>query len=205
MAEIKINDYVSGFAAVTEEESNKVYNTIRYCLCFSIDKEITINFDLIQQVSRDFLKNTFGKIYDEFDFDMLMDRLNIINIKSDVQANLNDIINWRMREKKRKSFYKVYISGKIDGLTEEECHLLFNKAADAAREMFSDKEVYIVNPFEQPRIQSCWADYIIRDLIMLKECDCILMMPNSKDSYGAKIELLFAEKLGLNIIELPNL
>ena len=53
-----------------------------------------------------------------------------------------------------------------------------------------------------PKIQSCWEDYIIRDLILLKECNVIAMLPNWSNSYGARIERLFAEKKNIEIIDL---
>lgn len=99
----------------------------------------------------------------------------------------------------------VYLSGKIDGLNSIECKEAFDEAAYQVINMLSEEgydDIEIINPERMPKIQKCWEDYIIRDLILLKECNVIAMLPNWKDSYGAKIERLFAEKKNIKIIEL---
>ena len=96
---------------------------------------------------------------------------------------------------------KIYLSGQIDGLLPQECTRLFNDAAIIVREKYGEDST-IINPYELPDVQNCWADYMIRDLIILKDCNVIAMLPNWVNSYGAKIERLFAEKIGLDVVEL---
>ena len=96
---------------------------------------------------------------------------------------------------------KIYLSGQIDGLSHNECSRLFNEAAGTVRDKYGEDST-IINPYELPNVQNSWADYMIRDLIILKDCKVIAMLPNWVNSYGAKIERLFAEKIGLEVVEL---
>lgn len=96
---------------------------------------------------------------------------------------------------------KIYLSGQIDGLLAQECTSLFNEAAVTVREKYGEDST-IINPYDLPDIQNSWADYMVRDLIILKDCNVIAMLPNWVNSYGAKIERLFAEKIGLEVVEL---
>lgn len=94
---------------------------------------------------------------------------------------------------------KVYLSGKIAGLTEDEYRENFAQAAIAALDFFPDEQVTIVNPTTLPAIHNSWADYMIRDLMLLKDCDAIVMLTNWPDSIGARTEHTFAEGLGIDI------
>lgn len=99
----------------------------------------------------------------------------------------------------------VYLSGQIDGLNYAECKSAFEDASNKVIEILTERgctDIEIINPEQMPKIQSCWEDYIIRDLILLKECNVIAMLPNWKNSYGARIERLFAEKKNIEIIDL---
>lgn len=94
---------------------------------------------------------------------------------------------------------KVYLSGKIAGLTEDEYRENFAQAAIAALDFFPDEQVTIVNPASLPAIHNSWADYMIRDLMLLKDCDAIVMLTNWPDSIVASTEHAFAEGLGIEI------
>lgn len=96
---------------------------------------------------------------------------------------------------------KIYLSGQIDGLTAEECIRNFEEAAEIAKEVYGEDSV-IINPYLLPRIHKTWADYIIRDLVILKDCDVIVMLSNWVNSSGAKVERIFAEKMGLSVFEI---
>lgn len=103
---------------------------------------------------------------------------------------------------------KVYLSGKIAGLPEEEYKQNFAQAAMDALAFFPDEQVTIVNPATLPAIHNSWEDYLIRDLMLLKDCDAIVMLPNWKDSKGAIAEHAFAEGMGIEIhylVLLPEL
>lgn len=79
---------------------------------------------------------------------------------------------------------KIYISGKITGLTPEEAFNLFNNAA-------------MTIPHDHDKT---WLNYMRNDLKALLDCDAVFMLYNWKDSKGAKVEHDLAESLGLEII-----
>ena len=98
---------------------------------------------------------------------------------------------------------KVYLSGKINGLGEDEYRANFAQAAMDALAFFPDEQVTIVNPATLPAIHNTWADYLIRDLMLLKDCDAIVMLPNWMQSKGAMTEHAFAVGMGIEIEYLP--
>lgn len=99
---------------------------------------------------------------------------------------------------------KVYLSGKIAGLPEEEYRDNFAQASIAALDFFPGEQVTIVNPAELPAIHNSWADYLLRDLMLLKDCDAIVMLPNWMQSKGAMTEHAFACGMGIDIFYLPK-
>lgn len=50
-----------------------------------------------------------------------------------------------------------------------------------------------------------WKEYIDIDLELLKRCDAIVLLKGWENSHGCRIELKFAEALGLEIIKLEDL
>lgn len=91
---------------------------------------------------------------------------------------------------------KIYLSGKISGL--ENYKEKFAEAAVKARDLF-DEEVEILNPAELPIVGKEWADFMIRDLMFLKDCDAIVMLDNWEYSVGANVEHFFAKGCGIEI------
>lgn len=95
---------------------------------------------------------------------------------------------------------KIYISGKMRGLPEEESRKKFEAAHQYLIELGHD----VVNPWdsEGEKNEKCkdWDDYILYDLQILKTCDAIFMLSNWQDSDGAKCEHAFARGRGIEII-----
>lgn len=95
---------------------------------------------------------------------------------------------------------KVYISGKMRGLSEEESRMLFRAAEQYLIGLGHD----VINPWdsESDKEQQCkeWEDYILYDLQILKTCDAIFMLSNWQDSDGAKCEHAFASGRHMEII-----
>ena len=87
---------------------------------------------------------------------------------------------------------KVYISGKMRGMTEEESRSKFKEAELHLKALGCE----VVNPWdtEQEKKKHCkqWGDYILFDLKILSECDSIYMLDNWQDSWGAKCEHAYA-------------
>ena len=112
---------------------------------------------------------------------------------------------------------KVYISGQISGLSQEEYHTNFG-LAEAYLESIDHKPV---NPL---KIMACETEecapsdskkedgsylhdygcYMKFDILALLDCDAIMMLPNWENSRGAQVELAVAEACGLEIFWYNN-
>lgn len=87
---------------------------------------------------------------------------------------------------------KIYISGKISDLTENEVAEKFKKAADIIRakghEPVSPPE--FVTHYEGKK----WEDYMINECLpQLAKCDAILLLEDASESNGAMCEYWFAQ------------
>lgn len=102
---------------------------------------------------------------------------------------------------------RIYLSGAVTSLGIEKALKVFSAYEDKVNKyaMFSDfdsttlkykkDDVKAVNPLKEVPYKKgrSWFGYMIRDLKVLKSCDGIFMLPNYKESLGAKIELFFAK------------
>ena len=92
---------------------------------------------------------------------------------------------------------RIFISGKITGLDSYMEH--FDKAEKLLKEMGGD----VINP---AALMKDFPDGMPHEFYMniaiplLKECDCIYMLSNWKDSQGAREEFDFAKQNGINIM-----
>lgn len=97
---------------------------------------------------------------------------------------------------------KAYISGKISGLEKEEFETLFSKASQLAIKM----GYMPVNPVELKHDHDLtWENYMKIDIAELLTCHHMIMLPNWKESKGAKIEHDLGKELGLKIIYLTSI
>ncbi|QEM40881.1 MAG: hypothetical protein [Phage AS32] len=106
---------------------------------------------------------------------------------------------------------KVYLSGPITGLSQEQYYELFQIGANQVREL----ECEPVNPLE---VEPCadpacgqgqkkddgtqlhaWACYLRYDIIAMLNCEAILMLPGWQKSRGANFERDVAIKCGLQV------
>lgn len=102
-------------------------------------------------------------------------------------------------------YKKIYLSGKITGLTYEEALAIFEtaekEALKIAKEVVNPMKLDfgMFNPSDPNNIT--WGEYMVRDLhsIMNEGVDSIYMIENWKDSKGANIELFVAQQMGLAI------
>lgn len=90
---------------------------------------------------------------------------------------------------------KVFISGKMSGLTEEESKLCFSNAEERLKRDGYD----VVNPWDIP-VPSEYADQLLESLHVLAQCDAIYMLHNWDDSNGSQCEYYFAKGSGMEII-----
>lgn len=102
----------------------------------------------------------------------------------------------RKRALALRKLVKIYISGPISGLEYNDAFFRFAYADGCIRYLGHTP----VNPMFNG-LTSCapWADHMMRDLELLRECDAIVMLDGWDNSVGCKIEKLFAEKLGLKV------
>lgn len=92
---------------------------------------------------------------------------------------------------------KVYISGKISGLEEEEYRARFGAAEGRLKAAGHS----VMNPaWMKSQSDFAWMDYIYIALAMLDVCDAVYMLSNWKDSRGAKIEHAYAKGQGKKIM-----
>ena len=102
-----------------------------------------------------------------------------------------------VKDKKKK----VYLSGQITGLSEEEYKKNFNEAELYLTGLGFD----VVNPVSYTPIPNgSWTDYMRRDIKLLMDCDYIYMLDNWTESTGAKAEFRLAVEIGIERLKLDT-
>ena len=92
---------------------------------------------------------------------------------------------------------KIYIAGKVTGLSIAECTMNFGTAQIAIEKLGHEA----VNPLEVVNDWKCPWDLAMRKcIIALMDCDIILMLDNYTSSPGAKVELELAKALNMPIV-----
>jgi hypothetical protein len=100
---------------------------------------------------------------------------------------------------------RIYISGKITGLDKEVAAYKFRRAE---QELSFEDNVEIINPLVKAEIilrdrgneSPTWDDYMEVCFELLKDCDCIYMLRNYKDSQGALLEFEYAKNNNIKVI-----
>lgn len=126
-----------------------------------------------------------------------------------------EVIEWYNEEQRKyvAAHYRLVAANrrrKRAELALKKCRLALRKESDNrlgfevqaamdALAFFPGEQVTIVNLATLPAIHNTWADYLIRDLMLLKDCDAIVMLPNWMQSKGAMTEHAFAEGMGIEI------
>lgn len=97
---------------------------------------------------------------------------------------------------------KIYLSGKVSGENYEEVRQEFA----AVQEMLEEVGHEVFNPLDFNEelhggdTSLPWQEYMLPLLPHIAECDIIYLMDGWRDSYGAQIERLWAERCGLEVI-----
>ena len=101
---------------------------------------------------------------------------------------------------------KVYISGKMTGLSEEKIWDNFRKVETflAKHGHYGDEKIEsVMNPAVTYAMQKfnafSYEDWLHVDFAMLDACDAVALLPNWKDSMGAKREIAYAYKHGKEV------
>jgi hypothetical protein len=106
---------------------------------------------------------------------------------------------------------KIYISGKISGLSESEYTANFRNTEKHVKEKYKRKVTFKISGggghmatfYQKPKVVNPlnikpflgiknWHCYMIPDIYNLLKCDAIYMMDNWSQSRGARIELAIA-------------
>lgn len=99
---------------------------------------------------------------------------------------------------------KIYISGKISGLTTEEALNNFERAEKYlyANQSYAENGfVDLVNPMKlEHNHDKSWVEFMKEDIGALLTCDAIYLLKNWGDSKGARIERAIALELGITIL-----
>ena len=99
---------------------------------------------------------------------------------------------------------RVYLSGKITGLSREEYTRNFQKA----EQLYKSAGFEVVNPVKigeallQLHPEATYEDFMLRDLEALQSCTHIALIAGWESSPGAQREKAEAERLGLEVMRL---
>ena len=94
---------------------------------------------------------------------------------------------------------KIYIAGPITG-REEAARKQFADTAMQIREAFPD--IDIVNPFELDHDHDKdWESYMSVCIKELMTCNTLYLLPGWTDSPGARIEVMIASRMGMDLID----
>ncbi len=91
---------------------------------------------------------------------------------------------------------RVYISGKMNGLSKEAYRGKFKKAQKDLIKMGHKP----INPARLDVYDLEYKDFLAIDAILIKSCEAIYMLDNWEDSAGALWELAEANRLGLKVM-----
>jgi nucleoside 2-deoxyribosyltransferase len=93
-----------------------------------------------------------------------------------------------MNKTKKKTNKKIYIAGKVSGLTEEYCKKRFGQA----KKFLIQKGYEAVSPIEHTNADTEYKKCMYICVKLLKDCDGIYFLSNWQNSNGAKIEFQVA-------------
>jgi hypothetical protein len=89
---------------------------------------------------------------------------------------------------------KIYISGKISGLSHEECMNNFEGGIQKLRRI----NLFGVSPYQGDEGRT-WQQYMKEDIKLMMNCEGIFMLSNWRESKGANIERNLAMHLGMRV------
>ena len=94
---------------------------------------------------------------------------------------------------------KIYIAGKVTDLPYEQVVKKFKDAADDLSELGYN----VFNPVQLIDKDATWHDAMRKALRLLLLCDEIALLPDWKESNGARIEYFNSQMLNMPILLIP--
>ena len=95
---------------------------------------------------------------------------------------------------------KIYIAGKVSGLTPEQFHKKFDDCAEWVRNNVNLGEDYdIINPTALCEDDWSWLKCMTTCIEQLRKCKFLFLMPDWKDSKGGVCEYFVAVERGIAI------
>ena len=96
---VRIYDYTGKYAN-SEEQGVELYKILREKIIHQY--KVVVSFENVQYASKEFLNESFGRIYQHFDPTYLKKHLIVTNIQKDDKETLNSVISV-IEEKKKVS------------------------------------------------------------------------------------------------------
>lgn len=98
-----------------------------------------------------------------------------------------------MQTQQLPALTRIYLAGPMTGLPEHNYPAFFAAAA-----VLRNEGLEVINPADYGVVDGWdWADYMRRGLSLLSGCSEIVMLPGWSQSKGARLELFFADQLGM--------
>lgn len=95
---------------------------------------------------------------------------------------------------------KIYIAGKVSGLTPEQFHKKFDDCAEWVRQNVNfGEECEVINPTTLCEDDWSWLKCMDTCIPELRDCDMLFLMPDWKESKGAVCEYYVALERGIII------
>jgi len=92
----------------------------------------------------------------------------------------------------------IYIAGKVSGM-ENEAKLAFKLAEKELNLQGHD----VINPMELPHDHDkTWQSYMRECISAMMKADALYLLPNWRESKGARIEVQLAHNLGIKILNI---
>lgn len=97
---------------------------------------------------------------------------------------------------------RIYISGPMTGIPDYNFPAFEAAVVDLrarGHEVVSPHEIEPLPCLGSGDAELIWRQYMREDIILLARCDKIMRLPGYENSRGAKLELVIAEALGMEI------
>ena len=111
---------------------------------------------------------------------------------------INELREKNQKKEEEMKKKKVYLSGPITSMPLKDARAIFTEAEEFVLSLGHT----VVNPMKNGLSpESSWAEHMKKDITMLLGCDAICMLPDFRQSEGAKLELNIALALLMDVFQ----